>query len=48
LGERQRSYLNLDGGQEFGNLHETVYFSPGDSFVVIMDPKREGKGLKTP
>jgi hypothetical protein len=25
-----------------------VYFSPGDSSVVILAPKREGKGLKTP
>jgi hypothetical protein len=39
---------NLDGEQDFGQLHETVYFSPGDSSVVIMAPKREGKGPKTP
>jgi hypothetical protein len=25
-----------------------VYFSPGDSSVVILAPKREGKGLKIP
>jgi hypothetical protein len=25
-----------------------VYFSPSDSFAVILDPKREGKGLKNP
>jgi hypothetical protein len=48
LGERQRSDLNLDGGKEFGHLHETVYFSPRDSSTVILAPKREGKGLKPP
>jgi len=35
---------NIDGWHDFGQLHETVYFSPGESSVVIMDPKREGKG----
>jgi hypothetical protein len=46
MGERQRSYLNLDGGPEFRYSCVIVYYSPGDSSVVVLAPKREGKGLK--
>jgi len=48
LGERKRSDLNLDGGQEFIHSCVTVYFSPDESSIVVLDLKREGKGLKPP
>ena len=48
LGERQRPYLNLYGGQEFRHFYVTLYYSPGYSSAVILAPKREGKGLKPP
>jgi hypothetical protein len=41
-----RSYPNLDGEQDFGQLHETVYFSPSNSSVVILAPKEKEKALK--
>jgi hypothetical protein len=48
LGERQDQIQILMVNKILDNLHETVYFSPGDSSVVIMAPKREGKGPKIP